>query len=115
MQQQQQPRQRLRSNALLVMIQNRPMHVSSAESPQRPALCCPTAPKLLFSSPRLMAPSGWNGKLGTAGSVAQITNAKYTDLALLTNADGSYILSSNFGQGAAVEVYDSTFQPAIAN
>ncbi len=62
--------------------------------------------------------SGWNGKLGTAGSVAQITinnsaaNAKYTDLALLTNANGSYILAANFGQSTAVEVYDNTFRPA---
>jgi uncharacterized protein (TIGR03118 family) len=62
--------------------------------------------------------SGWNGKLGTAGIFAQITinnsaaNAKYTDLAMLTNANSSYILAADFGKSTAVEVYDNTFKPA---
>jgi uncharacterized protein (TIGR03118 family) len=62
--------------------------------------------------------SGWNSALGTGGSVAKITvnnsaaNAVYTDTALLTNANGTYILAANFGQGADIEVYDNTFKAA---
>ena len=60
--------------------------------------------------------SGWNSKLGTAGSVAQIvinnssTGAAYTGLALLNTAGGSFLLAPNFSSGA-VEVYNSTYQP----
>jgi uncharacterized protein (TIGR03118 family) len=59
--------------------------------------------------------TGWNNKLGTAGAVAQVAinnsaaGAVYTDLALATNTNGTYILAANFGKGAAIEVYDSTF------
>ena len=62
--------------------------------------------------------TGWNNKLGTAGAVAQVAinnnaaGAVYTDLALATNTNGTYILAANFGKGAAIEVYDSTFAPA---
>jgi hypothetical protein len=37
-------------------------------------------------------------------------NAVYTGLALLTNSTGSFLLAPNFGAGAKVEVYSSTFQ-----
>jgi uncharacterized protein (TIGR03118 family) len=62
--------------------------------------------------------TGWNSKLGTAGAVAQVVvnnnpaGAVYTGLALITNSTSSYILATNFGKGADVEVYDSTFAPA---
>jgi hypothetical protein len=62
--------------------------------------------------------SGWNGALGTANSVAQIAinnsanNAVYTDMALMTNSTGTFILAANFGQGTDIEVYDSNFKPA---
>ncbi|MCU1292436.1 MAG: hypothetical protein JWP08_1286 [Bryobacterales bacterium] len=62
--------------------------------------------------------TGWNSKLGTAGAVAQaaINNsaagAVYTDLALVTNTNGTYLLATNFGKGATIEVYDSNFAPA---
>src|SRR5206468_5284430 len=62
--------------------------------------------------------TGWNNKLGTAGAVAQVAinnsvaGAVYTDLALVTNTNGTYILAANFGKGAAIEVYDSSFAPA---
>ncbi len=61
--------------------------------------------------------SGWNGKLGTAGSVAQIvvnnssTGASYTGLALLNTTAASFLLAPNFSSGA-VEVYNSSYQPA---
>jgi hypothetical protein len=62
--------------------------------------------------------SGWNSALGTTNSVAQIAinnsanNAVYTDMALLTNANGNFILAANFGQGSDIEVYDSSFKAA---
>jgi hypothetical protein len=62
--------------------------------------------------------SGWNSALGTTNSVAQIAinnsaaNADYTDMALLTNTTGTFILAANFGAGADIEVYDSNFAVA---
>jgi hypothetical protein len=62
--------------------------------------------------------TGWNSALGTANSIAQVAinnsanNAVYTDMALLTNPTGTFILASNFGQGTDIEVYDSNFAPA---
>jgi hypothetical protein len=62
--------------------------------------------------------SGWNGALGTANSIAQIAinnsanNAVYTDIALLTNSTGTFLLAANFGQGTDIEIYDSTFKAA---
>src|ERR1700692_505224 len=62
--------------------------------------------------------TGWNSKLGTAGAVAQVAinnsaaGAVYTDMALVTNTNGTYILATNFGKGVAIEVYDSAFAPA---
>jgi hypothetical protein len=62
--------------------------------------------------------SGWNSALGTKNSVAQIAinnsanNAVYTDMALLTNSNGTYILAANFGAGTDIEVYDSNFAVA---
>jgi uncharacterized protein (TIGR03118 family) len=62
--------------------------------------------------------TGWNSKLGTAGAVAQaaINNsaagAVYTDLALVTNTTGTFLLAANFGKAAAIEVYDSNFAVA---
>lgn len=57
--------------------------------------------------------SGWN--LNSTGNVAEIklnrsaNHAVYTDMALLTNSNGTYILAANFGAGHSVEVYDSNF------
>jgi uncharacterized protein (TIGR03118 family) len=62
--------------------------------------------------------SGWNSKLGTANSVAQIVinnsaaGASYPGLAILTAGDNNYILAANFGTGNAIEIYDSNFAPA---
>jgi hypothetical protein len=62
--------------------------------------------------------SGWNSALGTANSVAQIAinnssaNADYTDIALLTNPTGTFLLAANFGAGSDIEVYNSTFAAA---
>ena len=62
--------------------------------------------------------SGWNGALFATGNHALIAidngaqNAVYTDMAFVTNANGTYILAANFGQGADVEVYDSSFKSA---
>jgi uncharacterized protein (TIGR03118 family) len=62
--------------------------------------------------------SGWNGALSAGGNHSLIAinnsskNAVYTDLALVTNASGSYLLIPNFGQGVTVEIYDQTFKPA---
>ena len=66
--------------------------------------------------------SGWNGKLGTNNSVAQIvinhsaSGASYPGLAILNvGSTASYILAPNFA-GGTLEVYDSTFQPTkLAN
>ena len=62
--------------------------------------------------------SGWNGAQSAGGNHALIAinnsanNAIYTDLALVTNTNGTYLLVPNFGQGGDVEVYDTTFKPA---
>jgi uncharacterized protein (TIGR03118 family) len=62
--------------------------------------------------------TGWNNKLGTKGSVAQVAinnsaaGAVYTGIALATNTNGAYLLAANFGKAATIEVYDSTFAPA---
>ena len=62
--------------------------------------------------------SGWNGAQSAGGNHALIAinnsanNAVYTDLALVTNTSGTYLLVPNFGQGGDVEVYDTTFKPA---
>jgi uncharacterized protein (TIGR03118 family) len=75
-----------------------------------------TAASFLFSTTDGTI-SGWNSKLGTANAICQIavnnsaSNAVYTGLAMLTNSTGSFLLAPNFGAGAKVEVYNSTFQP----
>ena len=62
--------------------------------------------------------SGWNSALGTTNSIAQIAinnsanNAVYTDMALLTNSTGTFILAANFGAGTDIEVYDNNFAAA---
>jgi hypothetical protein len=63
--------------------------------------------------------TGWNVGLGTtSAAVAQVAidnsaaGAVYTDMALLTNANGTYILASNFGASASIDVFDSSFKPA---
>ena len=62
--------------------------------------------------------SGWNGLQTAPAYNALIAvnntakNAVYPDLALLTNTTGSYLLAPNFGQGGAVEIYNTSFQPA---
>ena len=62
--------------------------------------------------------SGWNSATFAGGNHALIEvdnhakNAVYTDMALLTNATGSFVLVPNFGAGANVEVYNTSFQSA---
>jgi len=62
--------------------------------------------------------SGWDGSLAATGNVADIavnnsaSHAVYTDIALTTNATGTYLLAANFGAGANVEVYDTSFHTA---
>jgi hypothetical protein len=62
--------------------------------------------------------SGWNSALGTTNSVAQIAvnnnaaAADYTDIALLTNTTGTFLLAANFGAGSGIEVYDTSFHAA---
>jgi uncharacterized protein (TIGR03118 family) len=62
--------------------------------------------------------TGWNSKLGTAGAVAQVAinnsaaGAVYTDIALVANTTGTFLLAVNFGKAAAIEVYDNNFAPA---
>ena len=62
--------------------------------------------------------SGWNGAQSAGGNHALIminnsaNNAVYTDLALLNNTTGSFLLAPNFGQGGKVEIYDTTFKSA---
>jgi uncharacterized protein (TIGR03118 family) len=59
--------------------------------------------------------SGWN--LSSPGNVAETkvnrsaNQAAYTDMALLTNSTGTFILAANFGQGHSVEIYDTSFNP----
>ncbi|KAA6463199.1 TIGR03118 family protein [Acidobacteria bacterium AB60] len=57
--------------------------------------------------------SGWN--LNSTGNVAETkvnnsaNKAVYTDMALLTNSSGTFILAANFGAGHSVEMYDGSF------
>jgi uncharacterized protein (TIGR03118 family) len=61
---------------------------------------------------------GWNGKLGTTGSISlkaidnSSAKAVYTDIALDPSAGGTVLLAANFGAGAKVEVYNQSFAPA---
>src|SRR6185437_7397573 len=62
--------------------------------------------------------SGWNSATSATGNHALIAinnstqNAIYTDLALVTNTSGSFLLAANFGQGGKIEIYNNTFQAA---
>ena len=62
--------------------------------------------------------SGWDLSLSGAGNVADIAvnnaagHAVYTDIALVTNATGTFLLATNFGAGAKVEAYDTSFHVA---
>jgi len=62
--------------------------------------------------------SGWNSGTSASGNHALIAvnnsanNAVYTDMALVTNTGGTYLLAPNFGQGGDVEIYNTSFQPA---
>jgi uncharacterized protein (TIGR03118 family) len=62
--------------------------------------------------------SGWNGGTSATGNHALIAinnssqNAVYTDLALVANTTGSFLLAANFGQGGKVEIYNTSFAPA---
>ena len=62
--------------------------------------------------------SGWNGGTSAGGNHALIainnsaSNAVYPDLALVTNTTGTFLLAPNFGQGAKVEIYNTSFQAA---
>jgi hypothetical protein len=81
-----------------------------------PGLVLPNGSKATFMFASLDGIiTGWNSALGTANSVAQVVinnsanNAVYTDMALLTNPTGTFILAANFGQGNDIEVYNSSF------
>lgn len=60
--------------------------------------------------------SGWNSATSAGGNVSLIAvnnsakKAVYTDMALLTNTTGTFVLVPNFGAGANVEVYNTSFQ-----
>jgi uncharacterized protein (TIGR03118 family) len=60
---------------------------------------------------------GWNGKLGTTGSISlkaidnSSAKAVYTAIALDPSAGGTVLLAANFGAGAKVEVYNQSFAP----
>lgn len=60
--------------------------------------------------------SGWNSLTSAGGNNSLIMvnnnakNAVYTDMALVTNASGSFALVTNFGAGASVEAYNTSFQ-----
>jgi hypothetical protein len=62
--------------------------------------------------------SGWDVSLSGTGNVAEIgvnnstNHAVYTDIALDTNATGTFLLAANFGAGASVEGYDTSFHAA---
>jgi uncharacterized protein (TIGR03118 family) len=68
--------------------------------------------------------TGWNSKLGTVVvppaplPVTQVVvnnnaaGAVYTDIAIITNANGTYLIAANFGKAATIEVYDNTFAVA---
>lgn len=62
--------------------------------------------------------SGWNGGTSAGGNHALIainnsaSNAVYPDLALVTNTTGTFLLAPNFGQGAKVEIYNTSFAAA---
>ena len=62
--------------------------------------------------------SGWNGATSATGNHALIqvnnnsSSAVYTDMALVTNTTGTFLLVPNFGLGAKVEIYNTSFQPA---
>ncbi len=62
--------------------------------------------------------SGWDVSLSGTGNVAEIgvnnsaNHAVYTDIALVTNTTGTFLLATNFGAGAKVEVYDTSFNAA---
>ena len=56
--------------------------------------------------------AAWNLSSGTQAVtvVNNSTKASYTDIALATNATGTFLLAANFKQGT-VDVFDSTFAP----
>ncbi len=91
--------------------------VSTASAPTGYILPNGTKANFLFSSLDGII-TGWNSKLGTGGAITQVVinnnsaGAVYTDMALMTNANGTYLLAANFGKGADIEVYDSTFAAA---
>lgn len=68
--------------------------------------------------------SGWNGALKSSGNLGLIAvnnnaqNAVYNGMALITNTSanyaGSYLLVANFGAGADVEIYNTTFKRVTA-
>jgi uncharacterized protein (TIGR03118 family) len=62
--------------------------------------------------------SGWNSGQSAGGNHSLIainnsaSNAVYTDMALVTNTTGTFLLAPNFGQGGKVEIYNTNFQTA---
>jgi uncharacterized protein (TIGR03118 family) len=89
--------------------------VTTASAPTSYLLPNGTKASFLFSSLDGII-TGWNSKLGTAGAITSVVinnnaaGAVYTDIALATNTNGTYLLAANFGKGT-IEVYDSTFAP----
>lgn len=58
--------------------------------------------------------SGWSGSNAQIAVNNSKKDAVYSDMALLTNSDGTFILLANFGKQADVEVYDKNYKPAMA-
>ena len=94
-------------------------------APLRPLECtaAPNSTKASFLFSTLDGTiSGWNSKLGNrphtpAISLIAVNNnaagASYTGMAIINNAAGSFLVVPNFGTANKIEVYDSTFKPAI--
>jgi uncharacterized protein (TIGR03118 family) len=58
--------------------------------------------------------SGWSGGAVQITLNHSQSNAVYSDMALLTNTSGTFLLLTNFGAGADVEVYDAHYNNAMA-
>jgi len=60
--------------------------------------------------------SGWNSATVANHALIEVNNsaknAVYTDMALVTNTTGTFLLVPNFGQGGDVEIYNTSFQAA---
>jgi uncharacterized protein (TIGR03118 family) len=94
--------------------------VSAASAPTGFVLSNGTKASFLFDSLDGLI-SGWNSKLGATASPIPVAlpvinnssiGAVYTDMGIVTNTTGTFLLATDFGTPNAVEVYDSTFAKA---